>query len=264
VKPPRRRVAIALLLALGAESTGAGAGGPALASQDGGSNLAPLVPVATLEQAGDRPHLPGPPWRVAGLPAQRLPLTHFDIETVGGERVLAVSAAGSYGNLVHPLAGLPAAGHHLSWRWRLEQPLADADLRRREADDAALKVCALFDLPPDRLPFLERQRLALARALSGEHLPGATLCYVWDRRLPPGTVLHNAYSARLRWWVLRGPQDPLQRWASERRDLTADFLRAFGEESREVPPLLAVAVGADADNTGGHSLAYVADLVLSP
>ena len=36
------------------------------------------------------------------------------------------------------------------------------------------------------------------------------------------------------------------------------------DESKEVPPVTGVAVGADADNTHGHSLAHVADLVLEP
>ena len=44
----------------------------------------------------------------------------------------------------------------------------------------------------------------------------------------------------------------------------ADFVRAFGDESKEVPPLIGVAVGADADNTGLHTVAYVSDVVLTP
>lgn len=55
---------------------------------------------------------------------------------------------------------------------------------------------------------------------------------------------------------------PLQQWVTHTRDLRADFLRAFGEETDTVPPLLDIVVGADADNTGGSSLAYVGDLIL--
>jgi hypothetical protein len=42
--------------------------------------------------------------------------------------------------------------------------------------------------------------------------------------------------------------------------VAADFLRAFGDEAREVPPVSAVAVAGDADNTGAHSVAFVAGL----
>lgn len=50
----------------------------------------------------------------------------------------------------------------------------------------------------------------------------------------------------------------------QRRIHHADFLRLFGDESSTVPPVLASAVGADSDNTGGRSLAYIADLRLNP
>lgn len=51
-------------------------------------------------------------------------------------------------------------------------------------------------------------------------------------------------------------------WTSERRDVRADFLRLFGDESEVAPPPRALAVAADADNTQGRSLAYVSDMTL--
>jgi hypothetical protein len=197
-------------------------------------------------------------WRVIGLPQQKPPLTSFT--RLDGD-LLRIEAAGSYGNLVNES---PGAGSTLAWRWRLEQPVERADLRRKEGDDAALKVCAMFDLPLEALPFWERQKMRLARTLSGEHLPAATLCYVWDPSQPAGTVLPNAYTPRLRWMVLRGSGEPLEAWRDERRDLAADFRRAFGDESATLPPLKAIAVGADADNTGGRSQAQLSRPVLLP
>ena len=47
------------------------------------------------------------------------------------------------------------------------------------------------------------------------------------------------------------------------RSLASDFMAAFGHETAELPPLLALAVGADTDNTGSASLSYVGDLHLS-
>jgi len=66
----------------------------------------------------------------------------------------------------------------------------------------------------------------------------------------------------VRYLVLRGRGDAQREWRREERDLRADFERAFGDEAKGSPPLQAVAVAADADNTQGHSLAWVADLVL--
>lgn len=208
---------------------------------------------------------PPAPWRVVGLPRSNKPLTRFDITAIDGQSVLRVQTDRSYANLVHQLPDLVLApGTQLHWRWRLEQPLLDTDLRRRDGDDSALKVCLLFDMPLARLGLVERSVLRAARSLSGEHLPSATLCYVWDSTLAPGTLLHNAFSQRLRMMVVDSGEQQLGQWVTHTRDLAADFQRAFGEESATLPPLQAVLVGADADNTGGRSLGYVGDVTLSP
>ena len=235
--------------------------------------ISPLLSVAHAQTPG--PSLTGfssasgaqppAPWRVVGVPGGKIPLTSYALVELDGRKVLRVEADKSYGNLVHDLpVAVPEAGLRLRWRWRLDEPLRGADLRRREGDDSPLKVCALFDIPLARLGLIERNLLRLARAASGEKLPSATLCYVWDGTLAPGTLLPNAYTARVRFIVLDSGEQRLGQWVAHSRDLAADFRRAFGEESDAVPPLQAVLVGADADNTGGRSLGHVGDVTLSP
>lgn len=201
--------------------------------------------------------LPPAPWTFAGLPGQTLPVTRFVLERQDNGLALRVQAVASYGNLVHALRGFPAGT--LSWRWRVDQALASADLRSREGDDVALKVCALFDMPRSAVPFMERQLLRLAESRTGEGLPNATLCYAWDPAWPEGSVVPNAYSARVRYITLGSTP---RTWQTVRRDLAADFVMAFGGEATRAPRLLAIAVGADADNTRGESLGYIADLHL--
>lgn len=208
----------------------------------------------------------GAGWQVVGLPKQTLPMTRFGFTAQEGQPALRIEAGGSYGNLVHELDARDpgATGRWLQWRWKLDTPLASADLRTKAGDDAALKVCALFDLPLEALGIVERAKMRMARAVSGQWLPAATLCYVFDPSLPAGTLLPNAHSPRLRWIVARGSGVSLGTWQAERHDLHADFLRAFGEEAPTVPPLKAIALGADADNTGGRSVGWVAAVDLQP
>jgi Protein of unknown function (DUF3047) len=228
-----------------------------------------LIALAALAaSAGARASLLAPladtsAWRLSLLPQQKLPVTRFSRVEVDGRQALRIEAQGSYGNVVHAVSAAAAAARTLSWHWRVDRPVAGADLRQRSGDDAAAKICVMFDLPLDRVPFLERQTLRLARASAGEALPAATICYVWDARLSAGTVLPNAYTRRMRWIVLQGQGAAPGRWQLERRDVAADFLRAFGDESPEVPPIAAVVVGADADNTSGSALSHVADLELT-
>ncbi|HTP74039.1 MAG TPA: DUF3047 domain-containing protein [Burkholderiaceae bacterium] len=205
---------------------------------------------------------PSSPWRVVGLPMQTKPLTRFRVINHEGARVLEVKADESYGNLVHDLTGTASNAGTLSWRWRIEVDNPAGDPRKRSGDDHALAVCAMFDLPLSAVPFTERQALRAARVASGEPLPSATLCYTWDERQPQNTVLESPFTRRVRYMVLRGAGEPLQQWRQEQRDLRADFLRLFGGEASAVPPLLAVSVSADADNTHGHSVGLLSELVL--
>lgn len=228
----------------------------ALAASLSASQTPVLTPIAG---AGEQP---APPWRVALLPKQKKAATRFALVDIDGVRALRVEAIASYGNLVHDLDAAAAGARTLAWRWRVDREVTGANLASKSGDDTALKVCALYDLPLQRVPFLERQLLRAARAISAEPLPAATVCYVWDSAQTAGSMLPSPFTKRLRYLVLQGQGVPLGQWRAEQRDLNADFLRAFGDETQEVPPLIAVAVGADADNTASHSLGYVTALEL--
>lgn len=250
------RLAVVLALCFGGLASER-VGGAAHAAEPRGV-LPPLV-------EGDRV---GAGWVFQGLPDQTLPRTRYDVAVDDGSPVLRVSAEGSYGHLVHTLP-VPRPAGVLQWRWRLDQGNPAADLRQRQGDDNPIKVCASFALPPQKVPFLERQLLRLAQARTGQPLPLATLCYVWDLRESAGALLDNAYTRRVRLWVLQSGQPPMssggaRAWMAERRDLAADFRIAFGDEwpvsAGPVPAVTAVWVSGDADNTGGRSVARVADL----
>lgn len=194
-------------------------------------------------------------WRYEGLPQQKPPPTQYEVVKLDQRAVLQVKAERSYGNLVHTLPPNTAAGS-LVWRWRVEQTVmrSNSTLHDKAGDDAALKVCASFDLPNSAVPMAERWLLRFAESRSKIKLPRATLCYLFDNSLPPGTLIVNPYTARVRSIVLGGP---LQRWHEERRDLAADFIRAFGNESRTVPAVTAIVVAADGDNTDSSTVGYV-------
>ena len=228
--------------------------------------LPPTTVASTLTPfSAATPGAPPAPWRVVGLPGNKVPLARVEIGTVDGAPVLSLATDKSYGSAVHDLPRLaPGAGTVLRWRWKLAQPLVGADLRTKAGDDAALKVCALFDMPLDGLALTERALMRVARSVSGEPLPAASLCYVWDATLPAGTLLPNAFSARVRYLVVNGQETAPGSWVRHERLLAQDFRMAFGKEASGVPPLIAIAVGADSDNTAGRSLGYVGDVTLAP
>ncbi|PIT77126.1 DUF3047 domain-containing protein [Limnohabitans sp. G3-2] len=221
-------------------------------------NLSPLVP-----GDGAAPST----WRFVGFPKSKadIPHTRFEAAVVQGERALKVSTRASYGTWVHDLPKVEPA--RLQWRWRLDQPLTSdkggqvvADIQTKAGDDAALKVCVMFDHPLERVPFGQRTLLRIARSVSGEDLPAATLCYVWDSGHPAGLQGPNPYSQRVRFITLQGKGAPLAQWQTESRDVAVDFAKLFADELPQgaaVPPVRAVLIGADSDNTGSHSVGWV-------
>ena len=127
----------------------------------------------------------------------------------------------------------------------------------------------MFDHSLDRVPFGERTLLRVARSVTGENLPAATVCYLWDPLQTKGTEAANPYSRRVRYVVLQGTGSPTQRWLGETRDVAQDFLNLFGDELPKgspispisaVPPVSAVVIGADSDNTQARSSGWVAQL----
>lgn len=204
-----------------------------------------------------------PAWQESGLPAdKKVPRGRLRPVMQDGETVLELATDQSYGVLTH--AWPAAKATQLEWRWKLARGLDKADIAQKSGDDAALKVCVFFDQPLADIPLLQRTALRLARAATGQDLPSATLCYLWDSRYPAGTRGANPYSARVRYLVLDGPATATGEWQTRRRRLADDFALLFGSESARMPAVLAVAVGADSDNTGGQSLAYLGSLHALP
>ncbi len=199
-------------------------------------------------------------WRALGLP--RVPAPEFDLVQDAGVTVLRSRAAAAAGTVTHALDASPAERPLLSWQWRVDRVVGRADLAQRDGDDFAARVYVFYDMPVESLAFGDRVKALLARAIWGERLPTAALCYVWDNRHAPGTSAWNPYTDRVRTVVLRSGSPGA--WAQERRDLEADFRSAFGAQwPGPVPRLTGIAIGNDTDQTGETVTAWFGDFTLA-
>jgi Protein of unknown function (DUF3047) len=202
------------------------------------------------------------PWQYIALPERYAkPLTSIDIHALDGKKALRLQADKSWGTVAHPWA---SAAKTIEFQWRLDKPLPQASFKTKATEDAAIKVCASFDMPADRMPVGERTLFKLAQFFSREKLPTATLCYVWANAEELGSIHASPTTARVRYMALDNASSPLKTWKTHKRTLSDDFLKAFGAESPAFPVVTAIIVGADADNTQDTSLGYVADIVLQP
>jgi hypothetical protein len=194
-------------------------------------------------------------WRLAKLPAVRS--TAFSVTRLDGTTAVQMDAQNAGASLYRPYSVDPGQTPVLEWRWRIENLIPGADLKTKRGDDAPARLYVMFDYPLDKLPFVERNKIRLARTVAGDLVPAAALCYVWDGSLPAGSSLWNAYSKRVRVIVAESGSARIGQWVSGRRDVAADFRAAFGEAP---PRISGIAIAADTDQTGENVRSWIADI----
>ena len=202
--------------------------------------------------------LPPEGWTPWVLHATKRP-TRYRTVQLGGERVLEASADNSASGLIHALGVDPALRPVLSWRWRVDAALVDADVGERHADDAPVRIVLGFDGDKSTLPLKEQMFFERVKLLSGQDLPYATLMYVWDGGRAIDSVAVNANTSRVRKIIVDGDQAGLRTWRAHRRDIVADFERAYGKAPGR---LVAIAVMTDTDNTKQKVRSWYGDIQL--
>lgn len=200
------------------------------------------------------------------FPPEPWGIVHFDhdvaktvyrIVTWDGIAAVEATAEGSMALLARPLRIDLEATPVLCWRWRVDAPLAGADMARKRGDDYAARVYVAFDLADDSLSWQTKMKLRLARQFYGDQVPDAALNYVWDNRYPVGTHMPNAYTDRTRMVVLQSGTTLAGHWVSQRRDVLADARDTFDQVTFDATLL---AIASDTDNTGEYARAGFADL----
>ncbi|MEQ9328197.1 MAG: DUF3047 domain-containing protein [Rhodospirillales bacterium] len=122
----------------------------------------------------------------------------------------------------------------LEWEWMVESVQATADLTRKETDDVAAAIMVLFGDPGT--PMAPK--------------PVPTLRYVWTGAgHPVGAIIANPYMpAIVKNIVVRNGSALVNDWQTERRDLHADYIDAFGAPPED--EVWAVGLFIDNDQTG--------------
>jgi hypothetical protein len=176
-----------------------------------------------------------PAWEARSFRGQ----TSYRVVADAGNRVLQAESRGAASGLVRRLDVDPRDYPILTWRWKVAGTIPQGDERTRAGDDYAARVYVIF---PHW--FFPKTR---------------TLNYIWANRLPAGEFLPNAYTANAVMIAVQSGPEQAGRWLTERRDIVADFRRAFGEEP---PRIGAIAIMTDTDNTGSAANAWYDDLML--
>ena len=197
-------------------------------------------------------------FRVLTVP--KIASNRFSLVADDGKTVLEVDSEKSAGSLGLPLTTTSrSANTRVEWRWKVSRLIDRADMATRTGDDFAARAYVFFDVPLQSLSFADRTRLRLARMISGDDVPTAALCYVWDNSHRVGHSQWSPYTSRVRMIVLQSGAANVGKWMAESRDVAADFREAFGFDA---PAVTGVAIGNDSDNTGGRVTTWFGDVTM--
>lgn len=246
----RRVVFVApLLAALVSGCASLGDPGRDVPASAASGTIAPFSTLKTLDGG------PWAPWRFH--PTK--PPTLYRSVSMDGTRVVEARADRSVSGLRHRVDIDPLELPILEWRWRVDGVIAGADVADRYADDSPVRVILAFEGDVSTLPVGDQMFIERARLITGQNLPYATLMYVWCNRNPPESVISNAHTSRVRKIVVQSGSAGEQRWIDYRRDIVADFERAYGKKPGR---LIAVGVMSDSDNTKQRVLGWYGDIQL--
>lgn len=188
----------------------------------------------------------------------RKPTLYTPVQHQGRAAVLAQSNSGNSTLRLRLAPQGPASGT-VTFSWFVTELNPLFDLSQRDTSDAVTRVVLVFDGNRATLSRRDHMLSDLAQLVTGESMPYATLMYVWDPKLPVGSVTYNAHTQRIRKLVVESGPERLGRWLDYERNITADFQQAFGETPG---PLIGIGLMTDTNNTESSARAWYGPLAL--
>jgi hypothetical protein len=220
--------------------------------------LTPWDTASVRVDAGS-PASPASQWQHHTFPGKSA--NQFAYLQLDGRTAMGVRSKGAASMLRKTVSIDPAQLASLRFSWKVPALIEGADMARPEKSDSPVRLVLAFEGDRSRLSPRDHMLSELARAITGEDMPYATLMYVWSSHHAPGTVLKSSRTDRIRKLVLESGPNRLNRWLDYERDIRADFVQVFGEEPGR---LIAVGIMTDTDNTRASTQAWYGPVVLGP
>jgi hypothetical protein len=192
-----------------------------------------------------------PAWQHYKLPGKQP--SQFSYVRKDGRDAMAAHSASSASMVRQVVRIEPDELSSVRFSWKVPDLIAQADMALRETDDSPVRIVLAFE--GDRSKFSPKNAMLseLARALTGEQMPYATLMYVWCNTRQPGSVIVNPRTDRIRKLVVESGTGKLRQWVDYERNIRADYEKAFGEAPGA---LVGIGIMTDSDNTRSTTQAW--------
>ncbi len=198
-------------------------------------------------------------WQPWVLLRGNTPTQYRLVERDGVVVVQADSAAGGSA-LFRKIRIDPHRNPILEWRWRVPRASGAGGAKGPSAVSPPVRLSLAFDGDASKLDIDDRSKLRLAKALTANGLPYASLLYVWLTRSPAETVYSSPHTERVRHIVVESGEQRLGQWVVERRNVLEDYRRVFHEEPGDI---VAVGLMTDYGDNGAPRRAFYGDITFS-
>lgn len=174
--------------------------------------------------------------------------------------ILKAVSNNSASGYVHKISIDPKVFQFLSWHWKIDNIISQADINTKAGDDYPARIYITFEYDATRLSGWEKFKVDAYYIVHGEYPPLAVLNYVWDNRQPIGYSVANAFTNSVQMLVAQSGNKNTGKWVKQKTNIYQDYIRVFGEAPGKIT---AIAIMTETDNTKSSATAYYGDIVLS-
>ncbi len=164
-----------------------------------------------------------------------------------GKGIIKAESVGSRASLYKEVREKEKDFPVLSWRWKVSNVVRSAIETKKDRFDAAARVIAVFG----------RERGS--KVTEGTDPSGFRVEYIWASHLPKGHMFDHPGQKSCKVFVLESGEKKSGEWVFEKRDLHADYKKAFGTEPNG---MLAIGIQTDTDHSNEMVTAYYSDPIL--
>jgi hypothetical protein len=179
-------------------------------------------------------------------------VSHFAVPPTqysrAGRGIIKAESLGSRSSLYREVGEKEKDFPVLSWRWKISNVVRSAIETRKDRFDAAARVMAVFG------------RDKGSKVMEGTEPSGFRIEYIWASHLPKGHIFDHPGKKYCKVFVLESGEGKAREWVFEKRNLLADYKKAFGTEPDGV---LAIGIQTDTDHSNERVTAYYSDPILT-
>jgi hypothetical protein len=187
--------------------------------------------------------------------------TRYQLVDLEGVVVIQADSAEGGSGLSRKIHFDPHRYPIIEWRWRVPRDSGRGGANGPSGESPPARLSIAFDGDPAKLDFDDRVKMRMAKALTVNGLPYASLLYVWLNRKPVDSVYSSPHTERVRHIVVESGERRLGEWVTVRRNVLEDYKRAFGEEPGHI---VAIGIMTDYGDNNAPRRAYYGDITFLP